>query len=166
MSKKRRNSNSRNEWWHRQPPKKKNPIDIYREALAKSIRKKNARSDKANKTAGASVSGADVFTRATPERVSVRVSWERLPARLRYGSRDKRSWLYLNADQTYNAQQDINLNDLITNGVDGIDWSLISAAKLILSQSGRGAELFVGEWQGQRGVYKRGDKDKYNITEC
>lgn len=166
MSKKKRNRNPRNEWWNRQPPKKKNPIDIYREALAKRIRKKNAKSNGTDKTTNNQASDADTPARSAPEQVPVRVSWERLPARLRYGSRNKRSWLYLNADQTYNASQSISLNDLVTNGVDGIDWSMISAAKLILSQTGRGSELFIGEWRGQKGVYKRADKDKYDITEC
>lgn len=166
MSKKRRNSNPGNAWWIRQPQKKKNPIDIYREALAKKLRKKNTRSGEADKTTGKQVSDVNAPDQTAPERVSVVVSWERLPARLRYGRRDKRSWLYLNADQTYNAQQGIDLNYIVTNGFDGIDWSTLNAAKLILSQTGRGAELFVGEWQGRRGVYKRGDKDKYNITEC
>lgn len=149
---------NRREWWNQTATKKKTPYEIYMESVAKRTRRTQVgeKDDEEKK---------HVIDGGAPTRANISVTWEMLPPRLRYGRRDKSSWLYLNADYTYNASYKIDLNNLLLNGVNGTDIRLDDAINLILWQLGKRSEFFIGDWNGAKGVYRREDKENYGIVE-
>lgn len=120
---------------------KPDPLALYIEARERQQRKREQekrlsdeiRSDEEPQPAPISVRAADV-----------RVNWWELPSALTQGaSHKRRSFLYRNADLTYNSPYDIDLQHLLDVGSDAEDFS-VHEWILIALQSSRLIHKNVG----------------------